>query len=73
MLQTKGVKAGATLDEPIRSDQVLAVMQKKLGRISGIISLFKKPVVSFCVIVIPISVVAGLELYSARKKKEEID
>ena len=72
MVQTQGVKAGAPLDTPIRSDQILGVMQKKLGLSSSLVSFFKKPIVSFCIIVIPISIIVGIEIYSLKTKKEEL-
>ena len=71
MVQTKGVKAGSPLDIPIKGDQIIGVMQRKIDLPTGLVMTVKKPVVSFCIIVIPIALFTGYQIYSFKKSKEE--
>ena len=71
MVQTKGVKAGAPLDTPITGDEIIGVMQTKINVPTKIVSIIRTPAVSFCIIVIPIAIFAGYQIYCLKRDKEE--
>jgi signal peptidase len=71
MVQTKGVKAGAPLDTPITGDQIIGVMQTKINVPTKLVTIIRNPAVSFCIIVIPIAIFAGYQIYCLKKDKEE--
>jgi signal peptidase I len=71
MVQTAGVKKGAIIDNPIRADQIEAVMQKKINVPVGVVSFFQKPIAMMCVFVLPILIFAGYEMYILIMKKDK--
>lgn len=71
MVQTKGVKAGAPLDTPIRGDEIIGVMQTKIAIPTALVTIVRNPAISFCIIVIPIAIFAGYQIYSFKTNKEE--
>ena len=71
MVQTSGVKKGAIADNPIRADQIEAVMQKKINVPVNLVNFFQNPVAMMCLLVLPILVFAGYEMYALLIMKKD--
>ena len=73
MIQTQGVKPGATLDTPIKSNQIEAVMQSKIDLPVKLINFFQKPIATFFCLLVPIGIYACYEMYVLILKKEKVE